>query len=71
MATDFWGMAEMEFSTDKDIDFEKLEKFKDELETIIEDTWETTMYDLASKHGFEIDTMHPVMLCDSYPIEER
>lgn len=71
MAKEFWGMLEMEFTTAQDIDENKLEEFKKALEKMVDDKWEMDMYDLAEIHGFDIDSMHPVMLSDSYPLEER
>lgn len=71
MANEFWGMLEMEFTTKQDIDNNKLQEFKKALEKMVDDKWEMDMYDLAEKHGFDIDSMHPVILSDSYPLEER
>ncbi|WP_321298965.1 hypothetical protein [Marinifilum fragile] len=71
MAKEFWGMLEMEFTTAQDIDEKKLKEFQKALEKMVDEKWEMDMYDLAEKHGFDIDSMHPVMLSDSYPLEER
>ena len=71
MANEFWGMLEMDFTTKEDIDNEKLKEFHKALEKMVDDKWEMDMYDLAEKHGFEIDSFHPVMLSDSYPLEEK
>ena len=64
-------MLEMEFTTAQDIDEKKLKEFQKALEKMVDEKWEMDMYDLAEKHGFDIDSMHPVMLSDSYPLEER
>jgi uncharacterized protein (UPF0335 family) len=70
MAKEFFGMLEMQFSTSQDVDKTKLKKFVEALEEMIEEKWEFDMYDLAEEHGFDIDSMHPIMLSSSYPLEE-
>lgn len=71
MATEFFGMLMLDFETDKDVSPDQWNKFKKAFNKMVEDNWEMQLYDLAEAHGFEINSMHPVMEDSSYPLKEK
>lgn len=71
MAKQFWGTLNIDFETDVDVDPEsdQFKKFKRAYISMIED-WDMMLGDLASEHGFEIESLWSIMESDELePIE--
>ena len=71
MAKEFFGMLMVDFETDKDVSAEKFKAFKKDYDKMVEGVFEDMLYDLAAKHGFEIDCMHPIMETSDYRLAPK
>jgi hypothetical protein len=71
MAKEFFGMLMLDLETEQDVSPETFKKFKKDFDKMVEDNWEMMLYDLAEKHGFDIDSIHPIMWDSSYPLKEK
>lgn len=71
MAREFFGMLMVDFETVEDVDDEKFKKFRKAYLKMVEDNWEMMLYDLAEEHGFNIDSIHPIMEDSSYRLQDK
>jgi len=55
------GTIEINFDTDRSITQEQFNKFEQMLHKMVED-WEMSVEDICNELGFEVDSMHPIIL---------
>jgi hypothetical protein len=57
------GTLNFDFETEEPITEEQFIKFEKKIKAMIDD-WEMMVFDAASESGFEIDSIHPILLDD-------
>ena len=66
MGKEFFGMLMVDFETTKNVSDAKFKAFKKDYDKLVEGVFENMLYDLANKHGFDIENMHPNMESQDY-----
>ena len=65
MARQFWGTLNIDFETDREVDpkSDGFKKFNKAYKMMLE-SWDMQLADLASEHGFEIDSIWSILESD-------
>lgn len=71
MATEFFGVLDIDFETDQDVSEETFKKFRKDFLKMVDENWEMMLYDLAEKHGFDISTVHPIYEGSDFPLQDK